>query len=71
MCVCVCVCVCVCEPEIIKIGQSSYKMYSNNILHFQEFMTILNGYTKKRSGNLSYVPCIYMHIRKSSTIKHI
>ena len=24
------------EPEIIKIGQSSHKMYSNNILNFQE-----------------------------------
>ena len=25
------------EPEIIKIGQSSHKMDSNNILNFQEF----------------------------------
>ena len=24
------------EPEIIKIGQSSHKMYSNNILNFQQ-----------------------------------
>ena len=39
------------EPEIIKIGQSSYKMYSNNIVHFQESTTILNAYTEK-SGNL-------------------
>ena len=29
----------------IKIGQSSHKMYSNNILNFQESATILN--TKK------------------------
>ena len=35
------------EPEIIKIGQSSHKMYSNNILNFQESMTILNACTKK------------------------
>ena len=35
------------EPEIIKIGQSSHKMYSNNIMNFQESMTILNTYTKK------------------------
>ena len=25
------------EPEIIKVGQSSRKMYSNNILNFQEY----------------------------------
>ena len=35
------------EPEIIKIGQSSHKMYSNNILSFQESTTILNAHTKK------------------------
>ena len=35
------------EPEIIKIGQSSHKMYSNNILNSQESMTILNARTKK------------------------
>ena len=29
------------EPEIIKIGQWSYKMYSNNIMNFQESLTIL------------------------------
>ena len=28
-------CSCWFEPEIIKIGQSSYNMYSNNILNFQ------------------------------------
>ena len=35
------------EAEIIKIGQSSDKMYSNNIMNFQELTTILNAYTKK------------------------
>ena len=35
------------ECEIIKIGQSFHKMYSNNILNFQESMTILNACTKK------------------------
>ena len=35
--------------EIIKIGQSSHKIYSNNILNFQESTTILNAYTKKKS----------------------
>ena len=34
------------EPEIIKIGQSSHKMYSNNIVNFQESTTILNARTK-------------------------
>ena len=33
------------EPEIIKIGQSSHKIYGNNILNFQE-TTILNACTK-------------------------
>ena len=35
------------EPGIIKIGQSSHKMYSNNILNFQESLTILNAHTKQ------------------------
>ena len=30
-----CCCSCSFKPEIIKIGQSSHKMYSNNILNFQ------------------------------------
>ena len=34
------------EPEIIKISRSSHKMYSNNILYFQESTTILNACTK-------------------------
>ena len=29
-----CCCSCWFEPEIIKIGPSSYKMYSNNIVNF-------------------------------------
>ena len=40
-------CRCSFEPEIIKIGQSSHKMYSNNIVNFQESTTILNAHTKK------------------------
>ena len=42
-----CCCSCSFEPEIIKIVLSSHKMYSNNILDFQESTTILNGHTKK------------------------
>ena len=38
------------EPEIVKIDLSSYTMYSNNILNFQESTTILNAYTKKFLG---------------------
>ena len=42
-----CCCSCFFEPEIIKIGQSSHKVYSNNIVNFQESTTILNAHTKK------------------------
>ena len=41
-----CCCSCSFEPEIIKIGQSSHKMYSNKIVNFQESTTILNACTK-------------------------
>ena len=44
-----CCCSCWFEPEIIKIGQSSHEMDSNNILNIQEPTTILNGYIKKIS----------------------
>ena len=40
-------CICSFETEIIKFGQSSHKMYSNNILNVQESTTILNACTKK------------------------
>ena len=40
------------EPEIIKIGQSSHKIYSNNILNVQESATILNTCTKKKVWKL-------------------
>ena len=33
--------------EIIKIGESSHKMYSNNIVNFQKYSTILNVVYKK------------------------
>ena len=56
-----CCCSCSFEHEIIKIVQSSHKMYSNNILNFQESTTILNACTKK-SGNLLNVPHIYIYI---------
>ena len=42
-----CCCSCWFKPEIIRIGRSSHKMYSNNILNFQESTTILIACTKK------------------------
>ena len=42
-----CCCSCSFKPEIIKIGQSYHKIYSNHILKFQESMTILNACIKK------------------------
>ena len=42
-----CYCSCWFEPEIIKIGQSFHKIYSNNIVNFQVSTTILNVCTKK------------------------
>ena len=41
-----CCCSCSFEAEILKIGQSSHKMYSNNIVNFQESTPILNACTK-------------------------
>ena len=40
-------CSCSLGPENIKIGQSSYKMYSNNIVNFQESKTIQMPVQKK------------------------
>ena len=42
-----CCCSCSFKSEIIKISQSSHKMYSNNIVNFQESTIILNAHTKK------------------------
>ena len=42
-----CCCSCSFEAEIIKIGQSSHNMYSNNILNFHKSTTILNACLKK------------------------
>ena len=42
-----CYCSCSFEPKIMKIGLSFHKMYSNNLLNFQESTTILNACTKK------------------------
>ena len=49
------------EPEIIKISQSSHKMYCNNTLNSQESTIILNTCTKN-SGNLLNAHRIYIYI---------
>ena len=51
------------EREIIKIGQSSHKMYSNNIVNFQESTAILNACTKKSLETFSrHHVYIYIYI---------
>ena len=55
-------CSCSFESEIIKIGQSSHIMDSNNILNFQESTTILNAYTKKSVNLLMNPVYIYIYI---------
>ena len=42
-----CYCSCWFEREIIEIGRSSHKMYSNNIVNFQKSTIIINVPTKK------------------------
>ena len=42
-----CCCSCSFEPEIRNIGQSSHKIYSNNIVNFQESTTIWKACTKR------------------------
>ena len=42
-----CCCSCSFEPEILKIGLSSHKMYSYNMVNFQESTTISYAQTKK------------------------
>ena len=61
-------CSCSFEPEIIKTGLSSHKMYSNSIVNFQVSTTILNACTKK-SGNLLNSPRIYIYIYICTHIK--
>ena len=56
-----CSCCCSFEPEIIKISQSSHKMYSNNIANFQESTTILNACTKKVWKLIEYTTYIQKH----------
>ena len=52
-----CCCSCSFEPDIIRIGQWSHKMYSSNILNFQESTPILNA-CKKTVWKLIECPTI-------------
>ena len=67
-----CCCSCSFEAEIIKIGLSSHKIYSNNILNVQESMTILNA-CKKKSGDLLKAPRKFVLIlrRFSPCVLHL
>ena len=64
-----CCCICSFELEIINIGQSSYKMYSNKILNFQESTTILNACTKN-SGILLNASHIYNSDKMTQVFIH-
>ena len=56
-----CCCSCSFVPEIVRICQSSHKMYSNNIVNVQESTIILKACTKM-SGNLLKASHIYIYI---------
>ena len=57
-----CCCSCSFEPEIIKSCLFFHKMYSNNILNFQESTTILNACTKKTYWMHHVLMHIHIHI---------
>ena len=64
-----CCCSYLFEPEIIKLGQSSHKIYSNKILNFQESTPILNACTIK-SGNLLKAPFMLNSDYCNSLVPH-
>ena len=57
-----CCCRCLFEREIIKIGLSSDKMYSNDTLNFQESTTFVNACTKKAWKLFEGTSYIYIYI---------
>ena len=73
-----CCCSCSFELEIVKIGLSSHKMYSNNIVNCQEFTSISNGWIKtvwKLIEFTTYISlgwelCKLKRIRCTSSIKN-
>ena len=66
-------CRCLFEAEIIQIGQSSHKMYSNNIVNFQESTKSLETYWMHHihiklnvSEQMSDVKCLLSHTNISN-----
>ena len=57
-----CCCSCSFEAEILKIGQSSHKMYSNKIMNFQKSTTILNACKKSLETYWMHQIYIYIYI---------
>ena len=55
------------EPEIIKIGLSSHKMYSNKILNFQEYDNFKFPYKKSLRNYRMHI--IYIYIWKCVAMK--
>ena len=56
------------EAEIITMGQSSNEMYSNNILNFQKYTTILNACTKSLENywrHLVFYPLRYKDVPRT------
>ena len=53
-------CSCSFKPELVNIGQSSHKMYSNIILNFQESATIVNTCIKKSLETYWRPPPVYL-----------
>ena len=66
-----CCCSCSFKAEIIKIGQSSHKMYSNNILNFQESTTILNARRKKVWNLIECTTYINITPQKSTAVPRL
>ena len=69
-CCCSC-CSCSFEAEILKIGQSSHKMYSNNIVNVQESTPILNACTKKVWKLIEGTTYLYFFLFPSVYINNI
>ena len=64
-------CSCWFEPEIIKIGRSSYKMYSNNILNFQDCTPLLNTHTIKVLKLIVCTSYIYILCKRIVCRQHL
>ena len=57
-----CCCSCSFEAEIKEIGQSSHKIYSNNIVNFEESTSILNACTKNVWKHIEYTRYVSVNL---------